>query len=145
MRAIPVAADKDTPGNPIASMVDIAFLLLIFFLVATTIRPIERDLSMKLPSPGVKPVIAGEPVLVTLEADGSLRWGEGTGAMLLADPEEGAGRSRFHEMLMITVEAWGDQQPGVMLKVADEVDQQRFIEVLDAFAFCGIENVGLLD
>ena len=41
--------------------------------------------------------------------------------------------------------AWGRDQPGVILKVADEVGQQRFVEVLDAFAACGIDTVGFVE
>lgn len=145
MRYVNVSADQDAPKNPISSMVDIAFLLLIFFLVATTIMPTERDLPLTLPTPGVATVIDGDPIRVTLEKDGSVRWGEGAGEMLVALPGEGRELKKLYEMLNISVAAWGTNQPGVMLKVADEASQERFVQVLDAFAANGIEMVGLID
>lgn len=145
MRYTNASVDQDAPKNPISSMVDIAFLLLIFFLVATTIMPKERDLPLKLPTPGVAPVIDGEPVRVTLDQDGSVRWGEGEGEMLVALPGEGRELGKLHEMLNISVAAWGRDQPGVMLKVADEASQERFIQVLDAFVDNGVETVGFID
>ena len=138
-------ADTDAPRNPISSMVDIAFLLLIFFLVATTIMPTERDLPLRLPTPGGAPSIEGEPVRVTLEGDGTVLWGEGDGEMLVAFPGEGRKLERLQEMLKLSVAAWGRNQPGVMLKVADEASHERFIEVLDAFAANGIETVGFIE
>ena len=126
-------------------MVDIAFLLLIFFLVATTIRPTEMDLPMRLPGPGVPIENLGDPVLVAIEADGAVRWGTGVAAMIVAAPEEKGDLKMLREMLNVAVAAWGNTQAGVMLKIDDGADQQRFIEVLDAFAACGIESVGFLD
>lgn len=145
MRRMILPVDRDSPKNAIASMVDIAFLLLIFFLVATTIRPTEQDLSMKLPAPGESTAVMGDPVLVTLEQDGSVRWGEGAGAMMVVSPGDEGEMKGLREMLRISVEVWGEESPGVILKVDDGVDQQRFIDVIDSFALCGIENVGLID
>ena len=42
-------ADKD-PELDISSLVDVAFLLLIYFLVTATLRPDETDLSIVLPT-----------------------------------------------------------------------------------------------
>ena len=41
--------DND-PELDISSLVDVAFLLLIYFLVTSTLRPDETDLSIVLPS-----------------------------------------------------------------------------------------------
>jgi biopolymer transport protein ExbD len=65
--------------------------------------------------------------------------------MLVATSDENGPLEKLHEMLEVSVAAWGKGQPGVMLKVADDVAQQRFVDVLDAFAACGIETVGFTD
>ena len=43
--------NKVNPQFSMSSMTDIVFLLLIFFLVATTLLKKERDLDMRLPGP----------------------------------------------------------------------------------------------
>ncbi|MEP4078717.1 ExbD/TolR family protein [Haloferula sp.] len=142
MKAIPLGSSSDAPKNPIASMVDIAFLLLIFFLVATTIKPVERDLLMKLPRPGNTEAVSREQAVVTLDQDGSILWGSGAAAMQVGSSGD---MEPLREMLDVSVAAWGGEQPGLMLKVADDVDQQQFIEVLDTLAVCGVEKVALLE
>ncbi len=63
---------------PLAPLVDIVFLLLIFFLVATTYRDEEKDLSLVLPR--VKATAAGvrklERVLLNVRADGTVLLGK---------------------------------------------------------------------
>ena len=42
--------DEDEPELNISSLIDICFLLLIYFLVTTTIKAKEQDVDMALPS-----------------------------------------------------------------------------------------------
>ena len=42
--------EEDEPGLDISSLIDVCFLLLIYFLVTTTIQPREQDLKMSLPA-----------------------------------------------------------------------------------------------
>ncbi|MEM9238133.1 MAG: biopolymer transporter ExbD [Verrucomicrobiota bacterium] len=135
--------DGDAPKNPITSMVDIAFLLLIFFLVVMTILTPERDLTMKIPSREGPAPISNRPAIVVVERDGSIYWGEDGGRISVATGSDDL--AGLEEMLTITLEAWGEDRPGVMLKVDDEVGQQRFIDVLDVFSSTGIEKVGMLE
>ena len=131
--------------NAISSMVDIAFLLLIFFIVATTIMPTERDLIMKLPVPGGSTLDAASPVVIEIGEDSSVFWGQGDSAMLVA----GSGSERelpdLKAGLRTAVAASGVHELAVMLKAHDRAPQQRFVDVLNCLAACGVENVALVD
>ena len=126
-------------------MVDIAFLLLIFFLVTATILPEERDLPMTLPNPekGRVENVPSLPIWIEIVADNSVWWGEGASRMEVANPDDGRELPDLGEMLRGSM-AGGTRAP-VMLKVADGVTQQRFTDVLNVLSGSGVESVAMLD
>lgn len=147
MRIPSVDRDGEGPRVGVAAMVDIAFLLLVFFLVATTIMPRESDLLLKLPTPPDGVVESPPlPILLELDEQGTVWWGEGAGRM--AVPDDGREMEGLVELLKPVV-AWtkagGDGEPPVMLKVADGARQQRFIDLLNALAGCGVGMVGMIE
>jgi biopolymer transport protein ExbD len=71
---------SDETGIPLAPLVDIVFLLLIFFLVATTYLDEERDIGLVLPRVTTSAAQATggqrlERVLLNVRADGSVLMG----------------------------------------------------------------------
>ena len=68
--------DND-PELDISSLVDVAFLLLIYFLVTSTLRPDETDLSIVLPSqvPNENPLDI-DPIAIVIGPDGSVTYNE---------------------------------------------------------------------
>jgi len=55
-------------------LIDMVFLLLIFFLVATTFARQERDLSIELPRTGAPKPLSAQPqqLIINVQADGSI-------------------------------------------------------------------------
>ena len=146
MRIPTVDRDGESPRAGVASLVDIAFLLLVFFLVATTILPRESDLALRVPSRDGQIEAPVLPIVLELDADGTVWWGEGGGRMPL--PDDGPGMTGLIEMLKPAVaqtKASGQDEPPVMLKVADEARQQRFIDLLNALAGCEVGMVGMIE
>lgn len=136
---------KETNGrSAMSSMVDIAFLLLIFFIVATTIMPTERDLPMKLPARNGGSMDVSTPVWIEIGADNSVTWGQGDSAMLVAQADESRELPGLRSGLEVAVAAAGDEELGVMLMTADEVSNQRFTDVLNCLAGCGVTKVSLV-
>lgn len=137
----------ESPRSGMASMVDIAFLLLIFFLVATTIMPTERDLLMQLPSPdGERAEVPALPILLELDGEGTVWWGEGAGRMPVRDGgREMTGLVELLKPAVDNVRASGSSEPPVMLKIADEVEQQRFIDLMNALAGCHVHTVAMVE
>lgn len=126
-------------------MVDVAFLMLVFFLVATTIVPTERDLMMTIPVPNPDVEAPTLPIHLEIEDDGSIWWGEETGRLPVASDDR-----RLPELLGLlepAVEAVraGGKEPPIVLKVGDGANQQTFINVMDALASVRLSQVWLTD
>ncbi|MGB0775589.1 MAG: ExbD/TolR family protein, partial [Akkermansiaceae bacterium] len=65
--------EEDEPGLDISSLIDVCFLLLIYFLVTTTIQPREQDLKMTLPAAApsdTPPPI--EPLFIKVDKSGQI-------------------------------------------------------------------------
>jgi len=136
---------KESNGrSAMSSMVDIAFLLLIFFIVATTIMPTERDLPMKLPVRHGDAMDVATPVWLEIAPDNSVIWGQGASAMLVAPADGERELPELRAGLEVAVAAAGDEELGVMLLADDEVSNQRFTDVLNCLAGCGVLKVSLV-
>lgn len=76
------APEEDEPKVDISSLIDVCFLLLIYFIVTSTITEPESDLVLKLPSDNSKsdkkPDI--DPVLFVIADDGSISQGNDDGS-----------------------------------------------------------------
>ena len=141
--------DEDEPGLDISSLIDVCFLLLIYFIVTTTIVKKEQDLDMALPSTApsdTPPEIS--PFFIKLEANGyiSIR-GEGTPEQLVeSDPD-----TRELQTLLPMLETYrnaalsGDQEPLVQIYVESDALQQRLIDILNALATMEISKVTFTD
>lgn len=127
-------------------MVDIAFLLLVFFLVATTIMPRERDLFLDVPRPGTQVEAPPLPIVLELTGDGTVWWGEGASRMPVeAQGREMPGLLALLKPVVAGMRAGNEDEPPVMLKVADGVSQQRFVDLLNALNACEVRTVGMID
>lgn len=139
------AEDVD-PALDISSLIDVCFLLLIYFIVATTLVQ-ERKLDMQMPgqatnSDAKKNV---EPGLVRVTDNGTIYWGKEENQLLIDSDLAN------HE-LPVLVEALNnlktaaeavDSSPVVQLWVEPGVPHQRVIDVLNALTKAGIKSVGL--
>lgn len=136
-------ANREDPEMTIAGLIDIAFLLLIYFLVTTTLAKQEADLSLVLP--GLSSV-SGSPVqidqmrieidpagviLVNREVSDSDINNRGVPA--LSDRLQ-----RYAAAAMIS-----RSDPMVVIKCDRQVPEQRFIDVLNACARARIDHVSI--
>lgn len=140
-------AEDEDPALDISSLIDVCFLLLIYFIVATTLVQ-ERKLDMQVPGSAQatnsdkKNV---EPGLVRVTDNGTIYWGKEENQLLIDSDVNN------HE-LPILVEALNnlktaaeavDSTPVVQLWVEPGVPHQRVIDVLNALTKAGIKSVGL--
>lgn len=136
------------PDLDISSLIDVCFLLLIYFLVSTTIVPREQDLGMSMPdrrgNTATPPI---PPMVIRIDAQGTVFHGNGLSERQLdSDPD-----SRDLPQLAQQLALYGDaarsagDEPSILFRVDANARQQRVIDVLDALAVAGISSVAFED
>lgn len=135
------------PGLDISSLIDVSFLLLIYFLVTTTLAKKEVDVGLTLPSSiesqGPPPEL--RPLSIALEEDGTV----------IANPEQsaedlGKANEQFRNMVLYerlreykeTADRAG-QIARVMLRASNGADHQKLVTVFNEIAGAGISDVTL--
>jgi len=140
--------EDDEPKLDISSLIDATFLLLIYFLVTTTIQPREQDLPMNLPAsaPSEEPPEI-EPKFIRIDMNGAIYVGQG-GAQIPMDSDPSV-----RDLPLLTedlrsysqaAEAAGTD-PLVQIYADGNAEQQRVIDVLNALAGVGIQRVTFTD
>lgn len=136
---------EDEPGLDISSLIDCTFLLLIYFLVCTTVQKRETDLGMTLPSalPASDSMPDIDPKLIRIDGDGVISVGAGE-AQVTMDTD-----SSVREVPLLTADLRtyaaalkaSNQEPLVQIYVDGAASQQRVIDVLNALAGVEITKV----
>ncbi len=120
---------------PTASMSDIAFLLIIFFMLTTSFSP-ERT-SVQLPESLVRTEVTDQASIVAIKEDGTIMFTSGEEAAYeLSGPSE---LGQLTEEIISLVE---DKE--FVIKADRNVPYQMVDSVLDALRSNGAKNVGLL-
>ena len=136
------------PDLDISSLIDICFLLLIYFLVSTTIVPRERDLAMSLPGDkSHSPLPPIPPMVIRIDGKGAVYAGHGLSEQQLdtyADSRDLPMLSGHLGLYRDAARSAGNEAR-VMLRVDPGVRQQRVIDVLNALASAGISSVAFED
>jgi biopolymer transport protein ExbD len=142
------AEAEPEPELDISSLIDVCFLLLIYFLVTSTITPRETDLGMSLPAAAPsteQPKI--EPMFIRVDAAGFIYTGVGAGQQQL-DSDAG---SREVPLLDSQLDLYSaaarsaGSNPLVQVYVDPGAIQQRVIDVLNSLANAGITSVTFTD
>jgi biopolymer transport protein ExbD len=135
----------DEPEGSVAPLIDVSFLLLIFFLVATTLLKEEQDLTTRLGWPGPPSDQPPLPVVVDVRASGEIALNPGVGETLVSmdanDRELDVLREHLEAMVVVT----GGDKMVVQLRAEDDAAQQRVVDVLNCFAGVGVGTVGFVD
>jgi biopolymer transport protein ExbD len=136
------------PELDISSLIDVCFLLLIYFLVTSTITPRETDLGMSLPAANPsseQPKI--EPMFIRVDATGVIYSGVGAGQQQLDTDASVRDVPLLDSQLNLysaaALSAGGN--PLVQVYVDPGTTQQRVIDVLNALAGAGISSVTFTD
>lgn len=126
----------EEPNLDISSLIDVSFLLLIYFLVSSSLEPRESDLTMELPTDtGRASNIQIDPLKVRLTVAGQISIAD----QLMADDQAmEAELDRYKQLTDAT-----NKKPLVIVSADDEAKQQRFIDLMNALARVGITTVTL--
>ncbi len=142
-------ADLDvTPELDISSMIDVVFLLLIYFLVTSAIQVRETDLGMKLPAAmpsDQQPKI--DPMFIKIDASGTISVGVGSSQEVLDSDSS----NRDLPLLTARLDMYASAAlaagsvPLVQLWADSGATQQRVIDVINALASKDIQSVTFTD
>lgn len=134
------------PALDMSSMIDVSFLLLIFFLLTSTLDPKEADLGMALPGdkmdPGGEPLPV-DPMHIRIDSSGTIHVYEDT-----LDTDINRRELPLLEDKLAQYKAATDLMsslPLVFVEADDAVPGQRFVDVLNALAKVKIKNVTIAD
>lgn len=124
--------DDDDIGVDMAPLIDCVFLLLIFFLVSTTMKKPEREIPVELPAPALSASATSSVNLqtLTIDAEGKFFWGETP-----------VGQRELQEK----IREYAALDPAARLRIrVDRNASSRFlVQVLDLCAYEGLTNYGL--
>ena len=140
--------EDDEPGLDISSLIDVCFLLLIYFLVTTTIQPREQDLNMQLPAAApsdTPPSLA--PMFIKVDKTGSVAINSGPSQETLDSDVNVRQLPLLKERLdqYAAAARAGADQPIVQIWADPEALQQRIVDVLNCLASAEIKSVTFTD
>jgi len=129
---------RDEDGNDelvmnLAPMIDVVFLLLIFFMVATTFVEKEKEMALDLPQAesGDEPERTPDEIVINIMRDGRI----------LVSGEE-VDRAALIESL--TRVARRDPETPVTIRGDKEVFHEHVVGVMDACRIAGLSNLGVM-
>ncbi|MDF1861944.1 MAG: biopolymer transporter ExbD [Verrucomicrobiales bacterium] len=141
--------ENSDPGLDISSLIDVSFLLLIYFLITSAIDPREGDLGLTMPGKSLKAPVANTDFIdypkIFVDAGGVVSM---EGEVLDSNPDH-RDLILLEDRLQIFADAFAvldsNGDPQVELEVDDSVSGQRFIDVMNCLAGVGINKVKLVD
>lgn len=131
-----VGSEDGDVGFQIAPMVDVVFVLMLFFMASAGMQVAEKELSINLPSgvPATTSEVPKTPIIVTIAADGSV---EVNGQSF--DPPTSTELTGTREKLKELM-TFGTKDP-VIIQPAPDARQEQIVRVLNAAAAAGVQNL----
>ena len=131
-----LASEDGDIGFQIAPMVDVVFVLMLFFMASAGAQVIERELSINLPSGKASSTSAPvTPIVIAIAPDGSIQ--------INGAPYEGGDAkdlAQTREWLKATVDQFGAKDP-VIIQPDPQARHERIVQVLNACAAAGVKNL----
>ena len=118
-------------GLQIAPMLDVMFVLLMFFMVMAGQQVKEAELGVSVPGSGQPSTTAKTPVTIRIAPDGVMTFNDTP-----VDGREDRGMPKLRARLKNLIEAFAEQS--VIILPNDRAPYQRVVDVLNA---CGAERV----
>ncbi len=128
--------DNGDLGFQIAPMVDVVFVLMLFFMASAGLQVTEKELGVNLPSGRAatgkdEPIT---PILVQIGSDGQVVINSQS-----FDTPESAELPATREQLKLLM-SYGGKDP-VIIQPAPDVRQERVMQVLNAASAAGVRNL----
>ena len=130
-------SDDGDAGFQIAPMVDVVFVLLLFFMASAGSQVVERELNISLPSgAGAKSAVPPPtPVIIEISADGVVSMNN-----RVFDTPASRELPELRAQLKDNIYRFGDKDP-VIIRPDENARQERIIDVLNCAAAAGVKNL----
>lgn len=124
-------------GFQIAPMVDVVFVLLLFFMASAGSQVIPKELSINLPSgqSASKPGPPATPFIIDISPTGVVSSSGKT-----FDTPTNKDLPALREQLKSNIDKFGDKDP-VIIRPDPQTKQERIIDVLNSAAAAGVKNL----
>ncbi len=132
-----VGAEDGDMGFQIAPMVDVVFVLMLFFMASAGMQVVEKELGINLPSGG-KSVGGGPPptpVMIDISGDGQVVMNN-QGYDTPTSKELPTLRAKLKE-----ITSYGDGKDPVIIRPAPDTRHERIMDVLNSAAAAGVKNL----
>ena len=132
-----VSEDGD-PGFQIAPMVDVVFVLLLFFMASAGSQVIEKELNISLPSGRSASAAGGvpsTPIIIDILPDGKVQMNN-----KIYDSPQSRELPELRTWLKETITKFGDKDP-VILRPDPMTKHERVMDVLNAASASGVTKL----
>ena len=131
-----VGSEDGDIGFQIAPMVDVVFVLMLFFMACAGSQVKEKELKIALPSGTSKPDSAAKtPIVIDISPEGQVSMND----EVFGAPGD-KGLTRLREWLKSTMDQFGGEDP-VIIRPQSETRHERIVDVLNAAAYAGVKNL----
>lgn len=130
-----VGSEDGDIGFQIAPMVDVVFVLMLFFMACAGSQVIESDMKINLPGGGVsseKP--AGTPILIDISSEGLVSMND----KAYGQPAD-ANLAELQGWLTNALKTFGNEDP-VIIRPSPDARHERVIQVLNAISGAAVED-----
>jgi biopolymer transport protein ExbD len=132
-----MSSDGDI-GFQIAPMVDVVFVLLLFFMASAGSQVLEMELNINLPSGRAGISDTGPPptpIIIDIQPDGNIFMND-----RLFDSPSSKELPELRAWLVDTIDRFGDKSP-VIVRPDLDAFHERIMDVLNAAAAAGVKNL----
>jgi biopolymer transport protein ExbD len=130
-------AEEGDIGFQIAPMVDVVFVLLLFFMASAGSQIVPKELTINLPSGRIesKPGPPPTPIIIDIFRDGKVQMNN-----KVYDTPMSRELPELRSWLKDTINKFGDKDP-VIIRPDPQTKHERVIDVLNAAAASGVKNL----
>jgi biopolymer transport protein ExbD len=130
-----MGSDDGDMGFQIAPMVDVVFVLMLFFMACAGSQVVESQLNVNLPAGKGAGTSDKTPIIIDISSDGLVSINN-TGYGQPADKN----LRDLYEFLKNSIETFGSEDP-VIIRPSPDAKHERIIQVLNAAAKAQVKNL----
>lgn len=130
-----VGSEDGDMGFQIAPMVDVVFVLMLFFMACAGAQQVELELKIKLPAGQGSGDSKVTPIIIDISSDGLVSMNNQTYGQTSDKTLQS-----LRDWLKNAIDTFGDKDP-VIIRPSPDAKHERIIDVLNAAAYAKVKNL----